>query len=84
MFMRCLKNTVWRISRSGLPRVWLESANYEDVNSYLEQGSYIAQAYPLILSTGVIDRYYHYCFLDKKTPTYAQTVKVTSDLCVTD
>lgn len=43
------------------------SSNYEDVNSYLEQGAYIAQAYPLILSTGIVDRYYHYCLLDKNT-----------------
>ncbi len=43
------------------------STNYEDVDSYLEQGSYIAQAYPLMMSLGIIDRYYHYCLLDKNT-----------------
>lgn len=59
------------------------SSNYEDVNSYLEQGAYIAQAYPLILSTGIVDRYYHYCLLDKNT-NIVQTEKAISELCETD
>lgn len=68
-----LLNTYELIKKYGLEDkpLWITefgySANFEDVNSYLEQGAYITQAYPLILSSGVIDRYYHYCLLDKNT-----------------
>lgn len=41
------------------------SSHYEEVNTNTQQGMYNAQSYALIMNTGVVDRFYFYCFLDK-------------------
>ena len=41
------------------------SSHFEDVNTNMQQGMYNAQSYALIMNTGVVDRFYFYCFLDK-------------------
>ena len=41
------------------------SSHYEYVNTDMQQGMYNAESYALIMNTGVVDRFYFYCFLDK-------------------
>ncbi|MDY3030805.1 MAG: cellulase family glycosylhydrolase [Clostridia bacterium] len=44
------------------------SAHYEQVNTEIQQAMYNAQSYGLIMATGVPERFYFYCLLDKANP----------------